>query len=109
MSLLSCQAQPVAPISEPLSNPNVKLTKLTEGFNFSVKMTLLPDGSFLVTEKNTGFVRRVSPTRKKYIARFEQGPSLFERLNVVNRSWLSTYSRQTISALQIIRFKEMAI
>ena len=24
-------------------------------------MTLLPDGSFLVTEKNTGFVRRVSP------------------------------------------------
>ena len=62
LSLLSCQAPPVAPISEPLPTPNVKLTKLTEGFNFSVKMTLLPDGSFLVTEKNTGFVRRVSPT-----------------------------------------------
>jgi len=62
MSLLSCQAPSVAPISEPLSTSNVKLTKLTEGFDFSVKMTLLPDGSFLVTEKNTGFVRRVSPT-----------------------------------------------
>ena len=62
MSLVSCQAPPVAPISEPLSTPNVKLTKVTEGFDFSVKMTLLPDGSFLVTEKNTGFVRRVSPT-----------------------------------------------
>jgi Glucose / Sorbosone dehydrogenase len=61
ISLVSCQAPPVALISEPLSTPNVKLTKLTEGFNFSVKMTLLPDGSFLVIEKNTGFVRRVSP------------------------------------------------
>ena len=62
MSMLSCQAPPAAPISEPLSKSRVKLTKLTEGFNFSVKVALLPDGAFLVTEKNTGFVRRVSPT-----------------------------------------------
>jgi glucose/arabinose dehydrogenase len=62
MSMLSCQAPPATPISAPLSKPHVTLTKLTEGFDFSVKMTRLPDGAFLVTEKNTGFVRQVSPT-----------------------------------------------
>jgi hypothetical protein len=30
MSLLSCQAPPVAPISEPLSTPNVKLAAIVD-------------------------------------------------------------------------------
>ena len=42
-----------------LTTPNLTLTKLVDGFSFSVKLAVLPDGTFLVTEKNTGFVRRV--------------------------------------------------
>jgi glucose/arabinose dehydrogenase len=40
----------------------VRLTQLTEGFSFAVKMALLPDGRLLVSEKNTGFVRLVDAT-----------------------------------------------
>ena len=62
LGVLGCQAPPIPSTPKRLTPPKVKLTKLTEGFNFAVKMTQLPNGAFLVTEKNTGFVRLVYPT-----------------------------------------------
>lgn len=62
MSALGCHAPSTNPVTEALPQPNIKLTKLTDGFDFSVKMALLPNGAFVVTEKSTGFVRWVAPT-----------------------------------------------
>lgn len=59
LSLLGCGRPEALPPTTPLPSPQVRLTKLTDGFAFAVKMALLPDGRLLVTEKNTGFVRLI--------------------------------------------------
>lgn len=59
LSLLGCRAPETPPPPAVLTPPQLRVTKLTEGFAFGVKMALLPDGRFLITEKQTGFVRLV--------------------------------------------------
>lgn len=60
LALLGCGAPESLPPAQILSTPQLRVTKLTEGFAFGVKMALLDDGRILLTEKETGFVRLVN-------------------------------------------------
>ncbi len=59
LGIMGCGTPPHPP-NPSLATPQVVVEKLTEGFNFAVKMALLPDGRVLVTEKETGYVRLVN-------------------------------------------------
>jgi glucose/arabinose dehydrogenase len=59
LAISGCGTPPTIP-SQSLPTPAFQVEKLTEGFNFAVKMAFLPDGRLLVTEKETGYVRLVN-------------------------------------------------
>lgn len=54
-----CGSPEPKPTLQRLPSPNLHLAVLTEGLSAAVKMAILPDGSFLVTEKHSGQVRLV--------------------------------------------------
>jgi len=55
-----CDAPEFVPPASSLEAPQVRVTKLTDGFSFGVKMALLDDGRILLTEKETGYGRLVN-------------------------------------------------
>lgn len=62
LGLVGCSASDPFPPRKHLAPAHVKLTPVVDHLSFAVKMALLPDGRILLTEKETGKVRLITPS-----------------------------------------------